>query len=1165
DALRIVFWSSRDDAEKIYTMNIDGSNVSPVADGADSPCFSPNSEKIAFSSSGQIYMMDANGNNKVPLVSSLKLKNNHHPSWSPDSVKTGSFSGVISCSLNSTPIHGAIVEVFQFQVTASIANAVTDGDGKFLLQNLVAEPYFIRAYAPGYNTQCFIGTISIIAGTGTPNINISLTPVIRGGLLAFKSDDGIYLMNADGTGRTRLLSNPVYTGTGTPPGYSSPCLSPDGRRIAFSSNISIGLYLMDTNGLNLVQLINAAVTLPCFSPDGKLIAFVSGGNIYLKNILTGSISTIIKQIGTTSIATEHLLSFSPDGTRLIFCSNSSGLSQIYSTSISGTDTCNLTGSSSNNLSPSFSPDGQKIVFSSNRDGESYRLYLMDPDGSNQRCLPVNLDSELREPCFSPDGKRIIFWANNPDLYIFDLNSNELTQLTSGTASDTNPSWSAGAVGRGSIIGTVINQNDGFSIPGAAVHIYQGKQLISTARTDVFGQYSIPDVYIGEYLLTVSYPNRYVLKRIPTPVRVISDMNTIVDTSLIPVGEKGGRIVFAAQRDNGTDTNIYIMNADGSNQQQLTSEKRKDGSTTCSHQPCFSFDGKKIAFVSDIEGNNDIYLMNSDASNKIRLTTSDAQDNNPSFSPDGKKIVYTAGNGIKIIDIETMQQQSIITSAATYSSLSFSPDGQRIAFVNKLGEQDENIFLIDVNGSNTINLTGSSSTGSSSRNHSPTFSPDGLRIAFVSGRDGNENVYIMDADGEHQGRLTNNSAENLLPSFSPDGGRIVFYSNRDGNNEIYSIDIEGRDLQRLTNNLTNDFQPYWGPGDIGCLTGSITGMVKRFLNGIPIYRARVSAYQGQTLIATATTNINGIYSIQGIPTGTWTVIASHPEYISRAYEGEVMVIAAASTTDIDLSLPYFERQGRFAFTSGRDGNPEIYTMNGDNSNHQRLTFNLTEDMQPSMSMDGTKIAFVSDRDGNKEIYIMDEEGYGQNGQNGQKRLTISEGEDSHPSVSSDGSQIIFCSERDGNFEIYIMNIDGTNQTRLTRYPMNYEDRDPFLSLDGKKIAFVSDRDGNKEIYIMNEDGSGQKRLTNNLSPDYDPCISPDGKRIVYTGVIDNNEEIFIMNIDGSGVKRMTNNPAHDYDPQFSPDGTRIAFCSDRDEFRRIYVMGLEGEEEGIFPL
>ncbi|MFH1963116.1 MAG: carboxypeptidase regulatory-like domain-containing protein [bacterium] len=1147
-------------------MNIDGSGVTLLSEGTDNPtrgaptCFSPDGKRIAFSDSGQVYIINANRTNRVQLTTNTKLKNNSHPSWSPDGVRTGSFSGVISCSLNSTPIFGATVEAFQG--TAAITSTVTDASGKFILQNLVAEPYFIRASAPGYDTQCVIGTISIIAGTDTP-ISLSLTPVVKGGMVAFSSNrDGafhIYLMNASGTPTIRLTPDIQYTGTATPPGYYSPNLSSDGRQIAFSSDVSGNndIYLMDTNGLNMVQLTigGSADDSPCFSPDGKFIAFVSGKDICLKNIAAGTMTTLLKGNGTITTPC-----FSPDGTRLIFCLSKDGLSQIYSLDIPGTNTRNLTGSSSTNLSPSLSPDRRQIVFSSNRDGERYRLYLMDINGRNQQCIPINLDSDLHEPCFSPDGKQIIFWANNPDLYTVNLDGSGLTQLTFGTASDTKPSWSAGGVGSGWICGNITNQSDGFAVPGATINIYQAKQLVATNITDVFGHYTIPDVYIGEYMLTASYPGRYALKRVASPVRVISDMAAIVNAAIMPIGNKNGKIVFTAQRNEGTGTEIYIMNADGSNQQQLTSGERWKEAGSCSHfyQPCLSPDGQKIAFVSDIGGgNDDIYIINSDASNKIRLTTSNTQDNNPSFSSDSKKIVYSTGNSIRIIDLETIQQQAIIGSTTIgsttgYFSPSFSPDGQRIIFTNRLSQQDENIYICNVNGSNTVNLT-----GSSSRNHSPTFSPDGLKIAFVSNRDANENVYIMDADGSHQGRLTSNTAENLSPSFSPDGQRVTFYSNRDGNNEIYTVDVEGRDTQRLTNNLTNDFQPSWGPGDVGFLVGSVSGVVSRLLNSIPIYRAKVAVYHGQTLIAATTTNINGTYSIGNIPTGTCTIIASHPEYICKAYEGEVNVIAQATTADINLSLPYFRQQGIFAFTSERDGNPEVYTMNGDNSNQQRLTFNLTEDIQPTLSMDGTKIAFVSDSDGNKEIYIMDEEG------NGQKRLTISEGEDSHPSMSADGDKIAFCSKRDGNKEIYIMNLDGSGQTRLTKDLMGYSNSDPCLSRDGGKIVFVSNRDGNKEIYVCNADGSGQKRLTNNLYADYDPCISPDGKRIVYTCTANGNEEILIMNVDGTAVKTLTNNPAHDYDPQFSPDGTRIAFCSDRDGFKRIYIMDLDGE--GLTPL
>ena len=84
------------------------------------------------------------------------------------------------------------------------------------------------------------------------------------------------------------------------------------------------------------------------------------------------------------------------------------------------------------------------------------------------------------------------------------------------------------------------------------------------------------------------------------------------------------------------------------------------------------------------------------------------------------------------------------------------------------------------------------------------------IAFRSSRDGNREIYVMNADGSNQTSLTNNSDEDWEPCFSPDGTKIAFASDRDGDLEIYIMNADGSDQTRLTNNPAWDITPSWGP-------------------------------------------------------------------------------------------------------------------------------------------------------------------------------------------------------------------------------------------------------------------------------------------------------------------------------------------------------------------
>ena len=85
-----------------------------------------------------------------------------------------------------------------------------------------------------------------------------------------------------------------------------------------------------------------------------------------------------------------------------------------------------------------------------------------------------------------------------------------------------------------------------------------------------------------------------------------------------------------------------------------------------------------------------------------------------------------------------------------------------------------------------------------------------QIVFMSDRDGDREIYVMDADGQNPRRLTNNPADDYFPSWSPDGKHIAFAAERDGNSEIYLRDADGRSPRNLTKNGHTDWDPSWSP-------------------------------------------------------------------------------------------------------------------------------------------------------------------------------------------------------------------------------------------------------------------------------------------------------------------------------------------------------------------
>jgi Tol biopolymer transport system component len=253
-------------------------------------------------------------------------------------------------------------------------------------------------------------------------------------------------------------------------------------------------------------------------------------------------------------------------------------------------------------------------------------------------------------------------------------------------------------------------------------------------------------------------------------------------------------------------------------------------------------------------------------------------------------------------------------------------------------------------------------------------------------------------------------------------------------------------------------------------------------------------------------------------------------------------------DVADKCPLIPNPEKIAFVDGNVGAREIWVMNPDGSNPQRLTTNSAEDVRPLFSPDGMKILFHSLRDGNYEVYSMNTDG------SNQTRLTNHPANDWVGGFSFDGSKIVFASDRGSSgFDIYIMNADGSGVTQLTNSPGS--DTSPSFSPEGTKIYFSSERNGNREIYVMAADGTNALNLTNHPADEDNSNVRFDGGRIAFMSNRTGNWEIFTMNADGTSQTNISNHPSVDGDPSFSSDGNRIAFRSERNF--SVWVMNADG--------
>lgn len=327
-----------------------------------------------------------------------------------------------------------------------------------------------------------------------------------------------------------------------------------------------------------------------------------------------------------------------------------------------------------------------------------------------------------------------------------------------------------------------------------------------------------------------------------------------------VDNSPAEIAFISRRiNNSADWQLYLMNTDGSNQRLIADRMVQCAPVTVSHN------GQKIIFTTYENGEDHLYVMDKTTGATILLGTQQDYVGEAAWSPDDTKIVFVKLNdhrtqvmtyNIYIVDSDGKNEKELVSNMPVGSPQWF-PDGKAVAFIavengkagvysilpdgsNKkrltpagqrfrafrispTGEQivlvgsdqagSPQLFLMNATGGSTKQVTTSVSPkqwpGSPrDGNHSPVWSPDGTKIAYVSWANETPDIFIMDANGKNDKRLTNGPIRDESPQWSRDGKYIYFNSNRDMslNHEIYRMTPDGKNQTPLTKWTGDDIYP-----------------------------------------------------------------------------------------------------------------------------------------------------------------------------------------------------------------------------------------------------------------------------------------------------------------------------------------------------------------------
>ncbi|HEX8292194.1 MAG TPA: hypothetical protein VF570_10585, partial [Pyrinomonadaceae bacterium] len=1186
DGAKIAYTRCTSAACQVYTMGPDGSNKAALSTGSNDdhyPVWSPDGAKLAFKSTrdnpgvaaSQVYVMDADGSNQTRLT--LGANADQELKWSPDGTRL-LFRNILYGS-------GANPEVF-----------VVNLDGTGLL-NLSDSPGFDHSadWQPA-------------AAPPAPRHNGRIA-YNKWGQVNSTPDDGVYLINPDGSGETKVPASLRD---------QTPVWSPDGARLAVvssppgphSGSVSgFGVELVYPDGTGRVRLNDnvEAGTRVAWSPDGQKIAYTSWGQFGANADVWVMNSDGTNPVNLTDHAAyDYLPSWSPDGSKLAFTSDRSGNLDVWVMNSDGTNPHNLTNYYARDYYAAWSPDGSKLVFTCADRANVFNgddLCVMNADGSNVVNITRSDSVNDGMAAWSPDGQKVIFNSRrdgNWDLYVVNADGTGEARLTTALNQELAATWQA------------------LSAPLPTPTPTPGPTATPTPT---------PEPTPTPTPEPTPTPQ-------PTPTATPTPVPTATPT---PAPGPGGRVLFVSRRDGSDD--IFVANADGTGAVNLTNSPARD------YEPAWSHDGRQIVFASNAtsDGQMEVFVMNADGTGRRRLTFDGSDGANFRWSPDGTKVAWQNYDGnnydICVVNANGTGFRNVTGDAAFQDRPVWSPDSTRLAFED-YGAGDSEIHVVKADGTGRANLTRSPSTS----DYGPDWSPDGARIAFARGWS-DEGIWVMDADGSGQTNLTHDPNDSR-PAWSPGGDRIAFLRTVEGPANVFVMGSDGSDPLVVPGayGVVGYYRPVWSPDNRGlAFTTTKDGnreVYAAFPDGTGLTNVSHDPaedfdvkFQPPAPPRPANDDFADAQALPGASGAvTGTNVGATDEPGEDAYAGDAVASVwykwtAPSDGDVTFSTvgsDFDTVMQVFKGTSFADLSPAGLDDDSGGNFTSRLTLRVTPGETYYVSVDGyggaTGVVVFNwsfgavvrpPNDDFADAQVITGPAGSVSASNA---LASREAGDPAPSGETSPSTIwyrwtpaadqravfdtagsdfntvlgVYTGPALGGLTEVASNDDdlatGGPDSRLafdavagtTYYVMvgGYQDYTGNVTLNwaaappvtravrvpgSDQIAFSTDRSEsrNSDVYLMNKDGGSPGALSTSGSSDFRPVWSPDATRILYTQLVGGLSHVFVMNSDGTGRRDLSPAGAEDIDPAWSPDGTRVVFRRDDNEGGEVFVMNADG--------